>query len=78
MGNWSTIQLPKCNAMKSFFSLSVPQTNRWPEASTYSEVKQAPTSIVCYVMVILFHLVLSVVDSNWFVSIILFFIFVYF
>lgn len=47
MGNWSTIHLPKCNAMKSFFSLSVPQTNRWPEASTYNEFKQAPTSIVC-------------------------------
>lgn len=78
MGNWSTIQPPKCNAMKSFFSLSVPQTNRWQAASTYNEIKQAPPSIVCLVNVILDHSVLSLVDSNLFVSMIFFFIFFYY
>lgn len=67
MGTWWTIQLPKCNAMNKFYSLSVPQTNRWPRASTQSsQVKQAPTSIVCYVDVILDHLVLLLVDSKIF------------
>lgn len=64
MGNWLTIQPLKCNAMHTFYSLSVPQTNRWPRARTQSsQVKQAPTSIVCYVNVILDHLVLLLVDS---------------
>lgn len=53
--------------MNKFYSLSVPQTNRWPRASTQSsQVKQAPTSIVCYVDVILDHLVLLLVDSKIF------------